>query len=156
MWGKNHFGQLGIPKVEDQEGTLDQSSDILLKKNMDPNMYIGPVQAQVEMDILQVACGEEHSIILTKEGQVFSMGNNVNGQLGLNLKVKKEKAKSKGDPMPGDFHRCFSPEPVRFVNMESKVVKIACGEQHTLALTQRGQVYAWGQAKHGQLGIDFN
>ena len=84
------------------------------------------------------------------------MGNNVNGQLGLNLKVKKEEAKARGDPLPEDFHRCFSPEPVRFTGIESKVVKIACGEQHTLALTQRGQVYAWGQAKYGQLGIDFN
>ena len=36
------------------------------------------------------------------------------------------------------------------------IVKLACGENHTLALTKRGQVYSWGQARYGALGIDFN
>ena len=39
---------------------------------------------------------------------------------------------------------------------DSKITKVACGSFHTLALTKRGQVYSWGEARYGALGIDFN
>ena len=31
------------------------------------------------------------------------------------------------------------------------VVGVACGEDHTLALDDKGQVWAWGRGEHGQL-----
>jgi alpha-tubulin suppressor-like RCC1 family protein len=34
-----------------------------------------------------------------------------------------------------------------------KVVQIACGEYHTLALTQTRDVYSWGRGFEGQLGV---
>ena len=34
-----------------------------------------------------------------------------------------------------------------------KVVKVALGLRHTLALTDNGQVFAWGKSNRGQLGI---
>jgi alpha-tubulin suppressor-like RCC1 family protein len=33
------------------------------------------------------------------------------------------------------------------------VVKIACGEAHSLVLTDKGDVYAWGRGFEGQLGV---
>lgn len=32
------------------------------------------------------------------------------------------------------------------------VVQISCGLNHTLALTDEGEVYSWGQGLHGALG----
>ena len=33
------------------------------------------------------------------------------------------------------------------------VVQIACGLKHTLALTNNGEIYAWGSNEEGQLGL---
>ena len=38
----------------------------------------------------------------------------------------------------------------------SGIKKVACGTSHTLALSDDGQVYAWGQAFYGALGLDPN
>ena len=35
----------------------------------------------------------------------------------------------------------------------SIVVQIACGKKHTLALTNNGELYAWGSNSDGQLGL---
>ena len=36
---------------------------------------------------------------------------------------------------------------------DKRVVQAACGEQHSLALTDRHDVYSWGRGFEGQLGI---
>lgn len=33
------------------------------------------------------------------------------------------------------------------------IVAVSCGEAHILALSNKGQVFAWGQASDGQLGL---
>ena len=39
-----------------------------------------------------------------------------------------------------------------FANPEVKVISVACGRSHSLAVTSSG-LYAWGSSKHGQLGL---
>jgi hypothetical protein len=34
MWGKNNFGQLGIPKVVEQQDKLNQSNDYIYPKDL--------------------------------------------------------------------------------------------------------------------------
>ena len=45
--------------------------------------------------------------------------------------------------------------PPRLVNAlsEKKILKIASGSQHSLALDEEGYVYAWGFAGYGRLGL---
>lgn len=33
------------------------------------------------------------------------------------------------------------------------IIAVSCGDMHTLALNDNGQVFAWGFAKDGQLGL---
>ena len=33
-------------------------------------------------------------------------------------------------------------------------VKVACGFAHTLALTDEGKIYAWGENDKGQVGVN--
>jgi len=33
-------------------------------------------------------------------------------------------------------------------------VKVTCGSFHTLALTNKGEIYAWGSNYNGQLGVN--
>jgi alpha-tubulin suppressor-like RCC1 family protein len=115
------------------------------------------------MPIESVACGEEHTIILTSEGKLVGLGSNASGQLGVPIN-KAPTPKNASDNFDGDEtnrsvtnqNRHCEPIPIEIKGLACKIVKVACGEQHTLALTLRGQVYSWGQARYGQLGIDFN
>lgn len=37
---------------------------------------------------------------------------------------------------------------------QRKVVQVACGEKHTVVRTDKGEVFAFGDNQHGQLGLD--
>ena len=102
------------------------------------------------------------------------MGSNASGQLG----VKVQKSPGITDSQSIESHSTLNEESARslqnaqnIINQNNyfepiplelpdptgcKIVKIACGEQHTLALNKRGLVYAWGEARYGALGLDFN
>ena len=54
----------------------------------------------------------------------------------------------------GDTQRLDVPKVVESLK-HKVVVKAACGRQHTLVLTQQGQVYAFGENLHGQLGLGW-
>lgn len=86
--------------------------------------------------ISQVSGGDSHSAALTTEGTVYAWGTyrDMSGQVGLRPDGKKS------SPM----------EILRVSN--DKVIKIASGNDHTVALTESGLVYTWGCADQGQLG----
>ena len=67
-WGKNDHGQLGI-------GCAD--NDLLYKPQL--------IQSFVDVKIVQVCCGERHSLVLTEEGVVYGWGDNCYGQTGVGL-----------------------------------------------------------------------
>ena len=43
------------------------------------------VPALKDLRIAQIACGSEHTFILTQKGEVYSWGLNIKGQLGLGM-----------------------------------------------------------------------
>ncbi|KAI4884474.1 hypothetical protein NFI96_014102 [Prochilodus magdalenae] len=88
--------------------------------------------------VASVACGQEHSLALCDSGQVFSWGGGGEGQLGISSPVAKS-------TKPGPVY-VPSPLPI-------PVIQIACGNFHSLALTNGGEVYSWGQNNYGQLGL---
>ena len=177
LWGKNHFGQLGIPSSKaskqkkeahgDADGMVSQED---LQSKFDDQQYFAPLVASLDMPIKQISCGEEHTVILTDQGQVYTMGSNSYGQVGV--PVTKGATRSQASSMKDmetssnateqsrqilDQNKYFEPILISLPDKTAnKIVKVACGEQHTLALNKRGQVYSWGQARYGALGIDFN
>ncbi|XP_045102157.1 X-linked retinitis pigmentosa GTPase regulator-like isoform X2 [Portunus trituberculatus] len=84
--------------------------------------------------IVEIACGDEHTAVLTESGRVFTIGNNDMGQLGL-----------------GTTKPVLKPSCVKSIKPE-KVVHIGCGRSHTIAACFSGGVYAWGHNGDGQLG----
>jgi alpha-tubulin suppressor-like RCC1 family protein len=72
---------------------------------------------------------------LDDEGNVWSWGRNNSGQLGL------------GDGMSGTYGK---PQPLP--NLTS-IVSLAAGRQHSLALSEKGEVFAWGCGRDGALGL---
>jgi alpha-tubulin suppressor-like RCC1 family protein len=46
-----------------------------------------------------------------------------------------------------------APRPVaKLLELGEKIVEVACGTQHTIALAESGSVYAWGKGEFGRLG----
>lgn len=96
--------------------------------------------------IKSVHCGKMHTIALTKDGRVFSWGVGEYGRLGLPStfgSVSDQNAPSE------IAQECF---------LDEKVIQIATGQYHAVAITENGKVFVWGRNDHGQLGLksDFS
>ncbi|XP_061439030.1 probable E3 ubiquitin-protein ligase HERC3 isoform X3 [Rhineura floridana] len=86
--------------------------------------------------IIQIACGDHHSLALSKGGELFAWGQNEYGQLATGWKTDSIK----------------EPRPVwRLENIP--LAKIAAGSAHSMALSVFGTVYSWGKNAFGQLGL---
>ncbi|XP_075560269.1 uncharacterized protein LOC142592614 [Dermacentor variabilis] len=84
--------------------------------------------------LVGMACGSNHALLLTRDGEIFAWGRNTEGQLGLgNRKDQK------------------SPQLVSHLSQRSKVVQVSCGRDFSLALDTQGKLWAWGQNDGGQL-----
>lgn len=102
----------------------------------------GPLKVPGLKHIKSVAAGEFHSFAIDDKGDVYAWGLNNFGQAGLL------------EPL-GEGAVLIKPTKVSFFE-ENKlnVVQIACGNHHTLALTDKGDIYAFGEIYLNQLGID--
>ncbi|EEF52816.1 guanine nucleotide exchange factor P532, putative [Ricinus communis] len=84
--------------------------------------------------VAAVFCGGFFTAVLTEEGQIWNWGANSNYELG------------RGNKTGG-----WQPKPIP--NLEGvRVIQIASGGYHSLALTDEGKVLSWGFGGHGQLG----
>ncbi|KAL3715372.1 hypothetical protein ACJRO7_007151 [Eucalyptus globulus] len=84
--------------------------------------------------VSSVSCGGFFTTALTKDGQVWNWGANSNYELGRGNKVGGWEPK----PIPSLEH--------------VRIIQIASGGYHSLALTDDGKVLSWGHGGHGQLG----
>jgi hypothetical protein len=85
--------------------------------------------------VVQLACGEFHTLALTQEHDLYAWGRGFEGQLGV-----RDDVDTTSVPM---FVSYFYKNPA---------VTITCGAYHSLAIDGTGRMYAWGEARFGQLG----
>lgn len=84
-------------------------------------------------NIISIAIGRLHGLMLTIRGEVYAFGNNKYGQLGLGDNDDRE-------------------DMVLIPNL-SNIIAIAVGYEHSLILTDNEEVYAFGRNCFGQLGL---
>jgi alpha-tubulin suppressor-like RCC1 family protein len=127
-WGDNTDGQLGTPG---NSGAM-----------------VNPTPADITFTpvghFVGLAAGANHALALTSSGQVFSWGNDQNGQLGRDP--------SENPPFTTDEY----PQQITFPPSAGAMVAIAAGGNHSLALDANGALYAWGDNNYGQLGTTTN
>ena len=92
------------------------------------------VEALLGTQPRQVACGGFHTAVITEDGRTFTFGGGEHGQLGHGNKVNK-----------------VVPTLVQALEGLS-ISQITCGWSHSVALTNKGKVYTWGNGDHGKLG----
>eukprot|EP00741_Cyanophora_paradoxa_P009380 tig00000144_g9086.t1 len=84
--------------------------------------------------IVQISAGGAHSAALTSLGDLYMWGNGQAGQLGL-----------------GEKHDQRTPGLLRA--LQGKMISVvSCGEHHTAACTDAGELFTWGFGVHGRLG----
>jgi len=87
-----------------------------------------------DQTVVSVVCGDSHSVALTAAGRVYAWGSNSYGQLGNGVNTS-------------------STLPVAVSALAGEtVVAVAAGANFSLAITDEGEVYAWGYNLFGQLG----
>ncbi|MES2922414.1 MAG: cadherin-like beta sandwich domain-containing protein [Verrucomicrobiota bacterium] len=87
--------------------------------------------------VVGVAAGKFHTLALCADGSVASWGNNTRGQLGNRSAI--------GSNVPVSVNTTG-------VLTGRKVVAVAAGNSHSLALCSDGTLVAWGLNSSGQLG----
>ncbi|XP_075962646.1 putative E3 ubiquitin-protein ligase HERC4 isoform X1 [Anarhichas minor] len=95
-----------------------------------------PLEALCNIQVSQVACGSQHSVALTKGGQVYTWGRDSRGQLG----------QGRSEPGAG------SPQHIRSLSA-LPLVQVAAGGEQSFGLSVSGGVFGWGGNDRGQLGL---
>lgn len=85
--------------------------------------------------ISKVALGNSHTLLLTFDSQLLSVGDNSFGQLGL-----------------GDLKPRREPTVIHYFR-EKRVLEICCGGQHSGVICSRNEIFFWGDSSSGQCGI---
>nr|XP_061818729.1 RCC1-like G exchanging factor-like protein isoform X2 [Nerophis lumbriciformis] len=135
LWGMglNKDSQLGFQRTQ-------HSRHVSYDYVLEPSPVALPLAEPQRTRVAQVSCGRAHSLVLTDQEGVFSMGNNSYGQCGR--RIVEDEAYS-------GSHVLHKIEGIG----SSKVVQVACGQDHSLFLTKAGQVYACGWGADGQTGV---
>jgi alpha-tubulin suppressor-like RCC1 family protein len=97
--------------------------------------------------VVEVSAGSLHSTAVDEAGGLWTWGHGEGGRLGLGL----------GCFSRHQGHNVVRNRPCRVMLLSrERIVHANAGGEHTLAVTENGQLYAWGVNKHGQLGVgDF-
>ncbi|ERN16055.1 uncharacterized protein LOC18444353 [Amborella trichopoda] len=104
---------------------LCSRTDVLLPK---------PLESNAVLDVHHVSCGFRHAAIVTRQGEVFTWGEESGGRLGHGVGT--------------DVSQPRLVESLATCNVDF----VACGEYHTCAVTMTGDLYTWGDGTHN-LGL---
>jgi len=121
VWGDGHSGQLAGGSM------FDEAVPALLED-------------LAGQSIRHVACGGSHTAFVNNFGQVWCVGLNTHGQLGVG------------------FNQVTTATLQQIEGLKNEdIVHVAAGWQHTYALSREGYLFAWGHGLCGQLGLgNFN
>ncbi len=114
-WGHNYRGELGNNSNSDELTPYRIAKLRCLK-------------------IVDISCGYNHSIAVSKKGRCYSWGNNEFGQLGI-----------------GNNANALEPSEIIFP-ANTSIIKVRCGTSHSLFLTSDGRIFACGLNHFGQIG----
>lgn len=101
---------------------------------LDRGIRFFPVFVHNVFGAVDIALGENHSCAALNTGEVKCWGSNQTGQLGIG---------AAGDDQ-------LLPQSIK---LDSAVVAVAAGANHSCAITSLGEVHCWGSNEYGQLGI---
>ncbi|CDP18270.1 unnamed protein product [Coffea canephora] len=127
IWGEVICDNVVKIGPEKNASSVTTRADVLLPR---------PLESNVVLDVHHIACGVRHAALVTRQGEVFTWGEESGGRLGHG--VGKD---------------VIQPQLVESLSFCS-VDFVSCGEFHSCAVTLAGELYTWGDGTHnaGLLG----
>ncbi|KAL3840104.1 hypothetical protein ACJIZ3_024695 [Penstemon smallii] len=127
IWGEVICDNIVKVGPEKNARSISTRADVLLPR---------PLECNFVLDVHHIACGVRHAALVTRQGEVFSWGEEFGGQLGHGVGK--------------DVNQPCLVESLTFCTVDF----VACGEFHTCAVTMAGELYTWGDGTHnaGLLG----
>ncbi|KAG2387862.1 hypothetical protein C9374_001456 [Naegleria lovaniensis] len=92
--------------------------------------------------VIQIACGEDFTICLTRHGDCYGSGRNTCGRMGISTQRNVE------DEHGNIFNFTKIDIPLQ---ANDKIVNITCGTSNSCFLSEQGRVYMCGKNHHSQL-----
>jgi alpha-tubulin suppressor-like RCC1 family protein len=92
------------------------------------------LESTIVLDVQNIACGGQHAVLVTKQGESFSWGEESEGRLGHGVDSNIQQ-----------------PKLIDALNT-TNIELVACGEFHSCAVTLSGDLYTWGKGDFGVLG----
>ncbi|KAK6164088.1 hypothetical protein DH2020_000952 [Rehmannia glutinosa] len=92
------------------------------------------LESAVVLDVQNIACGGRHAALVTKQGEMFSWGEESGGRLGHGVDAD-----------------VLHPKLIDALS-NTNIELVACGEYHSCAVTLSGDLYTWGDGHFGLLG----
>jgi alpha-tubulin suppressor-like RCC1 family protein len=126
-WGTGGFGQLGL------------GQDITTVP--EPRL----IKSLQGADVVAISAGAEHSLALTRAGELFSFGRGAKGRLGHGMGGRIADIH--------DEHDEFLPRQVRSL-LSTPIQHINAGFNHSAVIAEDGALYVFGSNEYKNLGID--
>jgi len=127
VWGNGSLGQLGLGRR-----VTGRRVPVLL-----------PSLSHDGLRIIDIAAGNNHSVAVSDQGEVWTWGHGEYGQHGGQTSVSTS-------DLVDAFHY-YQPRPL-VMDPGVKIVNVECGSCFSLGRTESGDVYSWGWNGHGVLG----
>ncbi|XP_075153222.1 RCC1-like G exchanging factor-like protein [Haematobia irritans] len=127
--GNNSYGQCCREIIEDEQYKGSTLIHRLSEKDI----------CGEEDSIIDVVCGQDHTMFLTKLGHVYTCGWGADGQTGQGHFTTNGRISQ----ALGDISR-------------EHIVKLSCASDCVLALNDKGDVFGWGNSEYGQLDDSEN
>lgn len=142
-WGSNKFGQLGhgdyfnrfVPfEVQYSSKTCGKVQQHALRIRHTIMERVGP-------NVTRAICGAYHSLFVTDQQQLWSMGYNQAGQLGIGHRLQQHQG----------WRSCT---PIAVADLSDRsILDVAAGQNHSACVLSNGDVYVWGCGDDGRLGL---
>ncbi|KAH9877450.1 hypothetical protein IAQ61_002816 [Plenodomus lingam] len=107
-----------------------------------------PVYIESMKKVTQIACGTNHVYALDKDQRVYAWGNGQQNQLGR--RVTERSLAEALQPNRIGFH------DATVKRHSQKIVSIASGDYHGLAIAEDGHIWAWGANNYCETGFPDN
>ena len=137
-WGTSRQCQLGHDMIKEKDRRNGSKTEADLPPPMDRHYpEVVPELRHKGESVVTAVAGSSHTLAVSAAGHVYSWGSGAFGKLGH-----------------GNVEDVRIPRQIEF--KRKRIARVACGPDHSAAISEQGEVLTWGAGSYGNLGHGDN